>query len=119
MSNASPPPESGPRDRLVAVIDFMRANRERFRTCFDVWGADHPGKEGSLLLALELDQTGKLKDAHVDRAQSTVTDSAVETCAIQAAKALEYPASPSGKETLYSELFRFKANASSSQKTSP
>lgn len=108
MNNATTSGDAGASDRLAPLMAIMRAKRDAFRCCFDLWGKDNPGQNGKVVLTVRIKPSGELESAEVDPARSDVHSDAVTSCVVDAAKAITYPVSPSGKDTLYSHLFEFK-----------
>ena len=109
MNNAMTAGDAGASDRMRPLIDLIGANRDAFRCCFDLWGRDHPGVDGRIVLVVKLAPSGEVKEAAVDASRSDVHAPEVDACVADVARALPYPPSPSGKETTYSHQFNFSA----------
>jgi hypothetical protein len=109
MNNAMTASDAGSSDRLQPMVDLIKSKRDAFRCCFDLWAQKNRGAEGSLTFVINLKPDGALIAAHVDQAQSKIKAPEVEACMVDLAKTLEYPRSPSGKETTYKHRFDFKA----------
>ena len=109
MNNAMTASDAGSSDRLMPMVDLIKSKRDAFRCCFDLWAQKNRGAEGSLTFVINLKPDGALKEAHVDQVQSKIKAPEVESCMVDLAKTLEYPKSPSGKETTYTHRFDFKA----------
>lgn len=109
MNNAMTAADAGASDRLQPMIDLMKAKRDAFRCCFDLWGQKNRGAEGSITFVINLKPDGALKEAHVDQERSKIRAPEVDSCMVDLAKTLTYPKSPSGKETSYTHRFDFKA----------
>ncbi len=108
-SNANPTPPGS--DRLQPMIDLIKANRDGFRKCFDLWGKKNPGQAGKVAFQFFLKPDGSLNKAAMKPDEGDVHAPEVETCMITFAKTLTYPPSALGKETIYTHRFEFKAVA--------
>jgi hypothetical protein len=109
MNNATTAGDAGGSDRLASIMEAVQKNRDAFRCCFDLWGKEHKGEQAKIALVLELDPAGAMKKATFKQAETDLKDPAVETCMADVAKKMQFPASPSGKETTYTHRFEFKA----------
>jgi hypothetical protein len=109
MNNATTAADAGASDRLAPMIDLMKAKRDGFRCCFDIWAKKNPGASGRVMLVISLDPDGKLKKAFVKQDASGIHAPEVESCMVDLAKSMTFPKSPSGKETEFSYPFDFKA----------
>jgi len=109
MNNAMTSGDAGASDRFQPMVDTIKANRDAFRRCFDLWGKTHPGANGSVYLVFHLKPDGKLDKAEADPSKGNLHAADVEKCMIDVAKTLTYPKSPSGKETKFTYPFDFKA----------
>lgn len=110
MNNATAPKEgSETSSRLQPLVDLMKANRDKFRCCFDLWARNNPGASGRVSIQLKLDPEGKLTSAEIAQTDTTVAAPEVHSCIIEVAKSIAYPKSPTGKETTYKHPFDFKA----------
>lgn len=110
MNNASPTPDgSASSDRLQPLVDLIKAKRDAFRCCFDLWARKNPGASGRIMLKVKLKPDGSVMSAETVDKDSTVQAPEVNACIIDVAKSLTYPKSPSGKETVYTHPFDFKA----------
>jgi hypothetical protein len=107
LNNAQTAKDAGATDRLEALTDLVKQKRDGFRCCFDIWAKDHPGAAGSIKMVLKLKPDGAVMGVTFDDAPGRVAD--VETCVAELAKSLQYPKSPSGKETTFRYPFDFKA----------
>lgn len=106
-SNASPAPAGS--DRMKPMMDLVAANRDGFRKCFDVWGKKNPGQAGKITFQFFLKVDGALDKAAMKADEGDVHVAEVENCMIAFAKTLTYPKSTTGKETIYTHRFEFKA----------
>ena len=108
LNNAMTSRDAGSTDRFQAMVDVIRANRDGFRRCFDLWSAKNPGVDGKVFLVWSLKSDGTLTGVELDVARSTVQGPDLATCMIDFARKLSYPPSPSGKETRFTYPFDFK-----------
>lgn len=106
-ANASPAPAGS--DRLQAMMDLVKANKDGFRKCFDLWGKKNPGQPGKIAFQFFLKPDGSLDKAQMKADEGDVHAVEVETCMIAFAKTLSYPKSGVGKDTIYTHRFEFKA----------
>ena len=107
-SNAGP---SGGSDRMQAMMDLVKANRDGFRKCFDLWGKKNPGQSGKIAFQFFLKPDGTLEKAAMKADEGDIHAVEIENCMIAFAKTLTYPKSGSGKDTTYTHRFEFKAAA--------
>jgi hypothetical protein len=107
MSNGSPA-EPGS-DRKEAMFELIKANKDGFRKCFDLWAKKNPGQAGNITFTFYLKVDGTLTKAEMKRDEGDVHVPEVENCMIDFAKTLTYPKSGVGKETIYNHRFEFKA----------
>jgi hypothetical protein len=112
MDNATPPGSSSVATRLQPIIDLIVANREKYRTCFDVWGKSNPGRELRVTFSIKLDKEGTLESSAFKPDETDVVDKPMETCMQNVSQSLKFPASPNGQETRYNHRFVFKAKKS-------
>jgi len=108
-SNASPVTDNS--DRMQPMMDLVKANRDGFRKCFDLWGKKNPGQAGKIAFQFFLKPDGTLEKAQMKRDEGDVHAAEVENCMIDFAKTLTYPKSGVGKDTVYTHRFEFKAAA--------
>jgi hypothetical protein len=109
MNNATAPGDAGVSTRLQPMVDIMRANRDKFRCCFDLWGRKNPGASGRVMLRVKLKPDGAIMTSEIVEKDTTVAAPEVHACVVEVARSLTYPASPTGKETTYTHPFDFKA----------
>jgi outer membrane biosynthesis protein TonB len=110
MNNATAPKEgSETSSRLQPLVDLIKANRDKFRCCFDLWARNQVGASGRVSIQLKIDPEGKLTNAEIAQADTTVAAPEVHACILDVARSLSYPKSPTGKETTYKHPFDFKA----------
>lgn len=98
-------------DRFQPIIEVISKKRPVFRCCFDLWSKENPGKSGSVTLSLHLDPKGRVLATSWVPGASTLEAPLVGECIAQTARKLEYPSSPSGKETTLNYPFKFNAKA--------
>lgn len=96
-------------DRMQAMMELIKANRDGYRKCFDLWGKKNPGQAGKLAFQFFLKADGTLEKAALKRDEGDVFAPEVESCMITFSKTLAYPKSTVGKETIYTHRFEFKA----------
>jgi hypothetical protein len=106
-SNAGTTPAGS--DRMQPMMDLIKANRDGFRKCFDLWGKKNPGQAGKIAFQFFLKADGSLQKAEMKRDEGDVHAVEVENCMIAFAKTLTYPKSTVGMETVYTHRFEFKA----------
>ena len=110
MNNATAPKEgTDTSTRLQPLADLMKANRDKFRCCFELWARNNRGIGGRVSVELKLDPEGKLTSAEVAKADTTLAPPEIHACILDVARSLSYPKSPTGKETTYKHPFDFKA----------
>lgn len=109
MNNAATAGDAGATDRVQGITDVLKANRDKFRACFDTFSKTHKGQNGSVYLVLKLKPDGAVSEASSNATKSTLHDGDLEACMIGEAKKLTYPKSPVGKETTFTYPFDFKA----------
>ncbi|MFO0586220.1 MAG: hypothetical protein U0441_01710 [Polyangiaceae bacterium] len=106
-SNAGPTPAGS--DRMQPMIDLMKDKRDGFRKCFDLWGKKNPGQSAKIAFQFFLKVDGTLEKAQMKPDEGDLHAPEVESCMIAYAKTLTYPKSATGKETVYTHRFDFKA----------
>ena len=100
---------SGTETRTTEVIaKIIKENRKSFRDCFEKGTKDLPEVEGTMTLHFVLDPTGKVKTAELNQSRSTVKAPSVVDCSIAALKALSFPPSSRGMESVINYPFDFK-----------
>jgi hypothetical protein len=108
-ANASPAPAGS--DRMKPMMDLIASKRDGFRKCFDLWGKKNPGQAGKIAFQFFLKVDGSLDKAAMKADEGDVHAPEVENCMIAYAKTLTYPPSTTGKETVYTHRFEFKASS--------
>ena len=107
MANGAPVTDKS--DRMDAMFELVKANKDGFRKCFDLWGKKNPGKAGKIAFEFHLKPDGALEKAQMKRDETDVLAAEVENCMIEFAKTLAYPKSGKGMSTVYTHRFEFKA----------
>jgi hypothetical protein len=107
MANGTAAPAGS--DRMDAMFALVKANKDGFRKCFDLWGKKNPGQAGKIAFEFHLKVDGALEKAQMKRDEGDVHAAEVENCMIDFAKTLTYPKSGVGKNTIYTHRFEFKA----------
>ncbi len=102
-------PAAAGSDRLQPMFELVKANKDGFRKCFDLWGKKNPGQAGKIAFQFFLKVDGTLEKAQMKRDEGDEHAAEVENCMIDFAKTLTYPKSGVGKETIYTHRFEFKA----------
>ena len=97
---------TGGSERLKPVVEIIKGSRQRFRDCFDAWGATHPGIGGKVSLTFYLDPDGAIGGVDADTVGFEAQE--VNDCVENVAKSLNYPPSPSGMFTRVTYPFDFK-----------
>lgn len=108
MNNAMTSADAGSSDRLQPLVDAIKARRDGFRCCFDLYARKHPGAQGRVTWQLKLKPDGTFEEATIVRDKSDVTAPQVESCMAELAKSITWARSPSGKETVLTYPFDFK-----------
>lgn len=108
MNNAQTAADAGASDRFAPMVELMKQKRDAFRCCFDIWAKKNGGGAGKVTFVFQLEPAGKLRKGFVKADESTLNVPELEACMVEVAKGLEYPKSPSGKDTEYTHRFEFK-----------
>ncbi|AUX21097.1 hypothetical protein SOCEGT47_015750 [Sorangium cellulosum] len=108
MNNAMTSADAGSSDRLQPLVDTIKAKRDAFRCCFDLYARKHPGAQGKITWQLKLKPDGAVEEAIIVRDKSDVTAPQVESCMADLAASISWARSPSGKETVLTYPFDFK-----------
>ncbi|WP_437280724.1 AgmX/PglI C-terminal domain-containing protein [Sorangium sp. So ce375] len=108
MNNAMTGADAGSSDRLQPLVDAIKARRDGFRCCFDLYARKHPGAQGRITWQLKLKPDGTFEEASIVRDKSDVTAPQIESCMEELAKSVTWARSPSGKETVLTYPFDFK-----------
>ena len=98
MANGAPVTDKS--DRMDAMFELVKANKDGFRKCFDLWGKKNPGKAGKIAFEFHLKPDGALEKAQMKRDETDVLAAEVENCMIEFAKTLAYPKSGKGMSTV-------------------
>ncbi|WP_437959030.1 AgmX/PglI C-terminal domain-containing protein [Sorangium sp. So ce119] len=108
MNNAMTSADAGSSDRLQPLVDAIKARRDGFRCCFDLYARKHPGAQGRITWQLKLKPDGTFEEATIVRDKSDVTAPQIESCMEELAKSITWARSPGGKETVLTYPFDFK-----------
>jgi hypothetical protein len=100
FNNAMTSADAGFVDRTQGVLDALGARAARFQCCFDPWARETPGGRGELLLVVDLEPDGRVREATVQADRSTISRPDTVRCVIDVARQTSYPASPVGRPTL-------------------
>ena len=98
-------PDSRTRNDIQAV---MAANRDKVRACYDAALAQNPGIQGNLVINFVIDPRGSVKTAEVSWADSDIHVPELDTCAVDAVRAIQFPPSSRGLESKVTYPFNFK-----------
>ncbi len=107
FNNAMTSADAGFIDRTQATLDAIAAQASSFVCCFDVWTKLNPSKEGAIMLRVTLAPDGDVREAKVDPQRSSVAEPLTVACVEQVAASIDYPASPTGKQTVVEYPFKF------------
>lgn len=108
MNNAMTSADAGSSDRCVGMTDAVRASRNAFRCCYDLYSRDNPNAGAHVVLHVELAPDGTIKTTSLNKERSNLTAPELESCMLAIAGGLVFPRSPSGKETKFNYPFDFK-----------
>ena len=89
------------------IQTIIMARRDEARACYDKGLKDHPGIEGDLTVKFLIDPTGKVADASVDSAKSTINEPGVGSCIVEIIKKIPFAPSKGGFETRANYPFNF------------
>jgi outer membrane biosynthesis protein TonB len=90
------------------IAKVIRDNRKPFRDCFEKTAKELPELEGTMTIHFVLDPEGKVKNAELNGARSTIQSGAVVSCSIDVLKGLKFPPSSRGMESVVNYPFDFK-----------
>ena len=94
--------------RTMQVIQkTVLDHRDRFRNCYDAVEAQAPGIQGDLTLYFVLDAAGRVKEAELNDARSTLKHEKLVECALSELRKLQFPPSSKGLETKVNYPFNF------------
>lgn len=110
MNNAQSAKDPDASSRLTPMAEVVKSKRDAFRCCFDLWAKNNPGQKGKVVFVFELAPDGTLKSSKIDPDKSDIKVPEVESCMVEVSKSLTYPKSPTGKLTVFSYPFEFKAH---------
>lgn len=108
------PAQPGPptTDPAVQYRDFFEAHRDAFRCCFDaIYAPAKPLTDAKIALEVSVDRTGKLRESpKIVKEETTASTPQLDTCMIDVAKLVAFPAPVSEKALGYKRVFDFKAH---------
>jgi hypothetical protein len=108
MNNAMTASDAGASDRLRPILDTVNSKRDGYRCCFDLYARKNPGAKGRIAFQMKINPDGQLMESKIKQDESDVTAPEVESCMGELSKAIAWPKSPSGKDTVYTHRFEFK-----------
>jgi len=89
------------------IQQVMADNRDKVRACYDAVLANNPGSKGALVVDFTIDPRGEVKQAEVNWSASDLHIPELDTCAVDAVKAIKFPASSRGLESKVTYPFNF------------
>jgi hypothetical protein len=100
----------GPPDKrtLEVIGKIVKDNRQMVRDCYDQARKKDPGLQGDLIIHFVLDPDGDVMSAELNTERSDITTPAVVECAIMLIKALKFPPSSRGMETVVNYPFNLQ-----------
>lgn len=109
MNNAMTVKDAGVSNRAQPLTQAIKARRDGFRCCFDVYAKTHPGASGSVLMHLVIKPDGAVREVSFRETKERVSAPEVESCMSDLAKSIPFAKSPSAQDTLFTYPFDFKA----------
>jgi TonB family protein len=105
----APTPSHVPRDARgkEQIQQIMASNRDKVRACYDAALVKNPGIKGELVVDFVISPRGEVKQAEVNWSASEIHIPELDTCAVDAVRALTFPASSRGLESKVSYPFNF------------
>ncbi|MBN1611631.1 MAG: AgmX/PglI C-terminal domain-containing protein [Polyangiaceae bacterium] len=98
-----------PEKRTLEVIGkIVKDNRQMVRDCYNQARKKDPSLQGNLTIHFVLDPDGDVMSAELNRERSDITTPAVVECAIMLIKALKFPPSSRGMETVVNYPFNLQ-----------
>lgn len=104
---AAPSLSDGETRTMKIIQQTVLDNRARFRACYDAVQAKQPELQGDLTLYFVLDSEGRVKEAQLNDARSTLKNEEITKCAIQEIRKVKFPPSSKGLETKVNYPFNF------------
>jgi TonB family protein len=89
------------------IQQVMASNRDKVRACYEAALATNPGIKGDLVIDFTIDPHGAVKQAEINWSQSDLHIPELDTCAVDAVRSLQFPASSRGLESKVSYPFNF------------
>jgi TonB family protein len=106
---AKPPGNTVEETRTTEVIqEVVAKKRDTVRVCFDSLSKEEKGHGGTLTIAFKLDPKGNVRNASLNDERSTLKLPKLVNCAIDAIRAMKFPASSRGFESSVNYPFTFK-----------
>jgi hypothetical protein len=95
-----------PEKRTTEVVGkIVKDNRQMVRDCYNQARKKDPSLQGTLTIRFVLDPDGDVMSAELNKERSEITTPAVVECAIMLIKALKFPPSSRGMETVVNYPF--------------
>lgn len=92
--------------QVIAAV--VARNRSKVRACYEAERAKNPTLAGTLTVQFRLDPRGKVVDANVVRARSTLALPSLDNCALDVVRNISFPPSSRGFESQVNYPFDFK-----------
>lgn len=108
MNNAMTTADAGSTDRCEGMADAVKAQRNGFRCCYDLYSRTNKNQGAHIVLHVDLLADGTLKAAALNKERSSISPPEIEACMVGIAKGLRFPKSPRGRETGFNYPFDFK-----------
>ena len=94
-------------------------NRHKVRACYDAALATNPGIKGDLVVGFVIAPDGTVKQAEVNWSESDLHVPELDTCAVDAIKTLQFPASSRGLESKVNFPFNFNPQPPTPKSATP
>jgi TonB family protein len=94
-------------------------NRHKVRACYDAALATNPGIQGDLVVSFVIAPDGTVKQAEVNWSESELHVPELDTCAVDAIKTLQFPASSRGLESKVNFPFNFNPQPTTPKSAAP
>jgi hypothetical protein len=103
---------------LLPALAFAAADKEGIRAkikehlkevrgCYDEPASKNPSLKGKIIIDWSVDDTGKVTQAKVDEAKTTLKDPTVQSCLTDKFKSWTFPPAPKGQVVTASYPFVF------------
>jgi hypothetical protein len=110
MNNAMTSADAGSSDRCLGMTSSIRARRNAYRCCYDLYSRTNKNPGAHIVLHVELGIDGAVTDASLNKERSSLSPPEIEACMAGITKTLAFPKSPGGKTTKFNYPFDFKAH---------